>query len=298
MDHSSLGVHLEPFVADVRMPARIDSVFSTFRPHVVFHAAAYKQIPLMEKHPCEAVINNVYATRSLLDISSKHKVRQFVFISSDKAVNPTSVMGCTKRVGELLVQAYAEKGWLPSTCVRFGNVMSSRGSIVALFERQIAEGGPVTVTHPDVVRFFMSIPEAVHLVICAGALGSKGEIFVLEMGSQRNILELANDMVRLAGLRPGKDVDIVFTGLRPGEKLREELVADGEETRPTAIDGLLVIAPEPVEWAALEKQVLNLVSSAWRNDVLALHPILEHMPIGFRWQAAEVGMSTMNGVQR
>jgi FlaA1/EpsC-like NDP-sugar epimerase len=207
---------------------------------VVFHAAAYKHVPLMEWNRAEAVTNNVLGTRALLEAAAAHDVPRFVLISTDKAVNPVNVMGATKRAAELLVQDAARRTGRAYVAVRFGNVLGSRGSVVPLFQKQIARGGPVTVTHPDMRRFFMTIPEAVQLVIQAAALGSGGEIFVLQMGEQIRIAELAQQLIRLSGLEPGRDVDVVFTQPRPGEKLSEELFAAGERPHPTRHDKILV----------------------------------------------------------
>ena len=268
---------IEPQIADIRHRERLLALFAEFRPQVVFHAAAHKHVPLMEKHPCEAVLNNVYGTKTLLDACRENGVERFVFISSDKAVNPTSVMGATKRVGEMLVQALANGGSLPSACVRFGNVMDSRGSVIPLFRKQIAEGGPITVTHPDVVRFFMTIPEAVQLVLCAGTLGEQGEVFVLDMGNPRKILDLAHEMVLLSGFEPGKDIEIAITGLRPGEKLVEELVAPTENVCPTRFDKVLMIVPCPLDGDIISEKVTDLVRTARENDREGVYRVLSAM---------------------
>jgi len=268
---------IEPQIADIRHRERLLALFAEFRPQVVFHAAAHKHVPLMEKHPCEAVLNNVYGTKTLLDACRENGVERFVFISSDKAVNPTSVMGATKRVGEMLVQALAHGGSLPSACVRFGNVMDSRGSVIPLFRKQIAEGGPITVTHPDVVRFFMTIPEAVQLVLCAGTLGEQGEVFVLDMGNPRKILDLAHEMVLLSGFEPGKDIEIAITGLRPGEKLVEELVAPNENVCPTRFDKVLMIVPCALDGNIISEKVTDLVRTARENDREGVYRVLSAM---------------------
>ena len=268
-------------IADVRHRNRLMEVFRGFKPQVVFHAAAHKHVPLMEKHPCEAVANNVFGTKTLLDACLEHNVERFVFISTDKAVNPLSVMGATKRVGEMLVQAIANGGTLPAACVRFGNVMDSRGSVIPLFRKQIAEGGPITVTHPEVVRFFMTIPEAVRLVSCAGALGRHGEIFVLDMGNPRKILELAHEMVQLSGNELGKDIEIRITGLRPGEKLAEELVGPDENARPTRFEQLSVLAPCALDAENVFENVTRLMNAAQENDRKQVYQVLKGMGIGF-----------------
>jgi FlaA1/EpsC-like NDP-sugar epimerase len=219
---------IETVIADITDYARMDAVLGQHRPDIIFHAAAYKHVPLMESHPGEAVKNIVLATRSLVDLAEAHGASGFVMISTDKAVNPTSVMGACKRLAEQYVQAKSENARCRMVTVRFGNVLDSAGSVVPIFRAQIAHGGPVTVTHPDMIRYFMLIPEAAQLVIQAGAMGQGGEIFVLDMGEPVRIVDLAHDMIRLSGLRVGEDIEIEYTGLRPGEKLFEELYGDGE----------------------------------------------------------------------
>jgi len=222
------------FVADIRDAVRMECIFSEVRPGYVFHAAAYKHVPLMEENPREAITTNVEGTRVLADIAVKQGVLKFVMISSDKAVNPTNVMGATKRVAEAYVQALnaAQEGTRFIT-TRFGNVLGSNGSVIPLFKQQIAKGGPLTVTHPDMVRYFMTIPEACQLVLEAAAMGSGGEVFIFEMGKPVKIVDLARTMIRLAGLIPDKDIEIVFSGMRPGEKLYEELFADEDMLQET-----------------------------------------------------------------
>jgi len=219
---------LTPIIADTRDLDRLTHVFAEARPEVVLHAAAHKHVPLMELNPVEAVTNNVGGTRNLVGTCERFNVPTFVMISTDKAVNPTSTMGATKRVAELLVQEAAQRSGRRYVAVRFGNVLGSRGSVVPLFQRQIEAGGPITVTHPDIERYFMTIPEAVQLVLQAATIGTGGEVFVLDMGEPVKIVDLARDMIRLAGLEEGHDIDIAYTGLRPGEKLYEELFLDDE----------------------------------------------------------------------
>ncbi|MDD4783728.1 MAG: nucleoside-diphosphate sugar epimerase/dehydratase, partial [Syntrophaceticus sp.] len=223
-----------PELADVRKGCHIKRVFELYHPQVVFHAAAYKHVPMMERFPEHAVDNNIYGTYLVASTAKKHSCETFVFVSTDKAVNPTSVMGASKRAAELVVQHFNEQCKEENlnsrfAAVRFGNVLGSRGSVIPTFKRQISDGGPVTVTHPDMVRYFMTIPEAVQLIVQAGSFAKGGELFVLDMGEPVRILDLAEDMIRLSGLTPGKDIEIKITGMRPGEKLREELFTDQEK---------------------------------------------------------------------
>lgn len=239
-DRGLRDIEIVPIIADVRFPERLETVFNQYKPQIVFHAAAHKHVPLMEANPAEAITNNVLGTRNLLNAAEAHNVAHFVMISTDKAVNPTSVMGASKRVAELLVHQAAERTGKPFVAVRFGNVLGSRGSVVLTFKQQIAAGGPVTVTHPEMKRFFMTIPEAVQLVLQAAVLGKGGEVFVLNMGEPVKIVDLARDLIELSGLEVGRDIDITFTGMRPGEKLFEELFIPGETYVPTAHDKIFV----------------------------------------------------------
>ncbi len=230
----SKGVeNFTPIVADIRDHQRIEIIFDRFKPNMVFHAAAYKHVPLMENNPCEAIKINVLGTRKLADMSVKYNVDKFVFVSTDKAVNPTNVMGATKRVAEMYIKCLHNKSKTKFITTRFGNVLGSNGSVIPLFKKQIEKGGPLTVTHKDVTRFFMTIPEASQLVIEAGTMGNGGEIFIFDMGESVKIFDLAKKMIRLSGLNYPNDIDIKITGLRPGEKLYEELLADTENTLPT-----------------------------------------------------------------
>ena len=224
---------VDPIIADVRDYTRMASVIGQYRPYSVFHAAAHKHVPLMEQNVTEAVLNNVLGTQNVVTLSAAHDVQHFVLISTDKAVRPTSVMGVTKRIAEHVVHECAVERQSGYVAVRFGNVLGSRGSVVPTFMRQIAEGGPVTITHPDMSRYFMTIPEAVQLVLQAAALGDQGEVFVLDMGEPVRVFDLALDLIRLSGLEPGVDVEVNFTGVRPGEKLFEELFFQGAQMVPT-----------------------------------------------------------------
>jgi FlaA1/EpsC-like NDP-sugar epimerase len=228
----SLPIH--PVIADVRDVNRMQEVCKQHRPEVLFHTAAHKHVPLMEVNVEDAVTNNVLGTRNVVDAANRHEVERLVLISTDKAIRPVSVMGATKRLAEMIVLDAAHRNGRAYTVVRFGNVLGSRGSVVPLFKNQIARGGPVTITHPDMRRYFMTIPEAVHLVLQAASMGQGGEVFLLNMGQQVRILDLAEDLIRLSGLEPGRDIEITFTGIRPGEKLSEDLWEEGMQFQPTA----------------------------------------------------------------
>ncbi len=227
-------VKIVPVIGDVTVPDRVAEVFRQTCPDIVFHAAAHKHVPLMELNPKEAIRNNILGTRVVAEAAVRAGVSRFVLISTDKAVNPSSVMGVTKRIAEHMMQEFNSPGLTQFMVVRFGNVLGSNGSVVPLFAEQIRKGGPVTVTHPEIKRFFMTIPEAVQLVLQASAMGRGGEVFVLDMGEQIKVADLARNMIVLAGLVPGKDIDIVYTGLRPGEKMYEELFEEQEQVEPTA----------------------------------------------------------------
>lgn len=233
-------VEFTPVMGDIRMIHRVESIYQRFRPHIVFHAAAYKHVPLMEENPCEAVHTNVYGTRNVADMAVKYDVDKFIMVSTDKAVNPTNVMGASKRLAEMYVQSLSiaiskgrQSGKTRFITTRFGNVLGSNGSVIPHFREQLAKGGPLTVTHPDIIRYFMTIPEACRLVLEAAFMGKGNEIFVFDMGTPVKIANLARRMIELAGLIPGEDIEIKYTGLRPGEKLYEELLATKENTLPT-----------------------------------------------------------------
>jgi FlaA1/EpsC-like NDP-sugar epimerase len=251
-------------VADVRDRPRLEAIFQRYRPEIVFHAAAHKHVPMMEGNAEDAVTNNVLGTRQMVELAAAYDVARFVLISSDKAVNPVSIMGCTKRVAELLVTEAAQRAGRPYVSVRFGNVLGSRGSVVPLFRQQIAEGGPITVTHPDMQRYFMTIPEAVLLVQQAAVLGEPGTVFVLDMGEPVKMVDLANDLVQLSGLQVGRDIDIIFTGVRPGEKLFEELFGGVEAFDRTRHEKIFVARDGHAASGeqTLDQQVDKLVEAA------------------------------------
>jgi FlaA1/EpsC-like NDP-sugar epimerase len=248
---------LHPVVADIRNLDRLSNVVDHFHPQLVFHAAAHKHVPLMEINIEEAITNNVIGTRNVVEATLNSQVDRLVMISTDKAIRPSSVMGATKRLGEMLVLDAAHRSGRPYTVVRFGNVLGSRGSVIPIFKSQIANGGPVTITHPDMERYFMTIPEAVHLVLQAAAMGHGGEVFVLRMGEQVKILQLADDLIRLSGLEPEKDIEIVFTGIRPGEKLSEELWDQWAQFEPTAHGGIVQLVDEDLLSGQMLRQTVN-----------------------------------------
>lgn len=276
--------NVQEVVADIRDRERLRCLFAETRPEVVFHAAAYKHVPLMESWPAEAVFNNVLGTRNLVELSGQFGVKSFVLISTDKAVNPTSIMGASKRVAEMIVQQHATGNTRTRfCCVRFGNVLGSRASVVPIFQRQIREGKNITVTHPEVRRYFMTIPEAVQLVIQAGSLGRSGEIFVLDMGDPVKIVDLAQNLIRLSGLVPGKDVHIEFTGLRPGEKLYEELLLNDENgVRSTRYSKIFVAQALLTDSSELNRTVEELAQAARKQDGIMIRHLFHRLNIGYR----------------
>lgn len=307
-------------VADVQDRRRLDSVFHRYRPDVVFHAAAHKHVPLMEEQPEEAIKNNVFGTRNAAELSIAYGVRNFVMVSTDKAVNPTSVMGASKRVAEMVVQSLAQRiqaartgrgsdaSWgfdaVPPAeavtrfgAVRFGNVLGSRGSVIPTMQRQIERGGPITVTHPDMVRFFMTIPEAVQLVLQAGALGDGGEIFVLDMGEPVRIIDLAENLIRLSGLVPGRDIQIRMTGIRPGEKLYEEILTAEEGTSATHHERIYVAPAASIDHDALGRALSRLKAVAEANESDAVREVLQSLVPGFAGPTAQPGL-TLESEQR
>ena len=271
------GLEILPVIADVRDSERMADVFAQHRPQVVFHAAAHKHVPLMEANPSEAVLNNTFGTRVVAELADRHGAEAFVLVSTDKAVNPTSVMGASKRVAELVVRELAGRSRTRFLAVRFGNVLGSRGSVVPLFQRQIEAGGPITITHPDIIRYFMTIPEAAQLVLQAGAIGRGGETFVLDMGEPVRIVDLAADLIKLAGLEPGRDIEIKFTGLRPGEKLFEELLTAEEGTAATCHQKIFVAQPERIVSERLRRDLDRLRLTARTGDAASIRRALQRL---------------------
>jgi FlaA1/EpsC-like NDP-sugar epimerase len=259
-------VPIEPRVADVTDAARMEQVFEAAKPALVFHAAAHKHVPMMEWNPGEGVKNNIGGTRVVADLSDRFGVERFVLISTDKAVNPSSVMGATKRVAEIYVHALSQRSSTRFVTVRFGNVLGSAGSVIPIFREQIARGGPVTVTHPDMTRYFMTIPEASQLVLQAGAMGDGGEIFILDMGEPVRIVDLAHDLISLSGLRPNDDIEIRFSGIRPGEKLAEELSTDAEHADKTRHPKVFIGRIKPHEWEAVQAGIAAVMHSAGSGE--------------------------------
>ncbi|MBS3780686.1 MAG: polysaccharide biosynthesis protein, partial [Desulfovermiculus sp.] len=229
-------------LADIRDRKQLEKAFEAVKPDVIFHAAAYKHVPMLELQPWKAVKNNILGTRNVIDMANRFDVSRFVFVSTDKAVRPTNIMGASKRTAEMIVQSQngCRKSGTRFMTVRFGNVVGSVGSVVPLFKKQIEQGGPVTVTHPEATRFFMTIPEACQLILQAGAMGKGSEIFILDMGTQIKIADMARDLIRLSGLEPDEDIKVEYIGLRPGEKLYEELITDGEDVLPTSHKKIMV----------------------------------------------------------
>ncbi|MGF1936146.1 MAG: nucleoside-diphosphate sugar epimerase/dehydratase [Nostoc sp. ChiQUE02] len=274
---------LYTFIGDIRYCDRLKHAFERFQPDVIFHAAAHKHVPLMELNSPEAITNNVLGTKNLLDMALQYNVRHFVMISTDKAVNPTNVMGASKRVAEMLVLQAARESGKPYVVVRFGNVLGSRGSVVPTFKKQIASGGPVTVTHPDICRYFMTIPEAVQLVLQAAVLSRGGEVLMLNMGEPVKIVDLAKELIRLSGYEVNKDIEILFTGLRPGEKLFEELFIEGEEYESTQHEKLFLVKNSSrIVSENLAILVEKLCTAATKNDANYIMFLLEQLVSGYK----------------
>ncbi len=260
--HDKYKVHtFETVIGDIRNLERMRNLFNTFRPEIVYHAAAYKHVPMMENNPSESILTNVQGTKIIADLSVQFEVQKFVMISTDKAVNPTNIMGATKRIAEIYIQSlnkHQQKTKFITT--RFGNVLGSNGSVIPRFKKQIEEGGPITVTHPNITRFFMTIPEACQLVLEAGSMGNGGEIFIFDMGQLVKIVDLAKKMILLSGLTLGKDIQLVFTGLRPGEKLYEELLNDQENTVPTHHSKIMIAKVKEYDFENISKKIEDLIN--------------------------------------
>jgi FlaA1/EpsC-like NDP-sugar epimerase len=271
--HPALSIH--PIIADIRDRQRLQHVFESLQPQVVFHAAAHKHVPLMEANIEDAISNNIIGTLNVVETAISSKVERLVMISSDKAIRPINVMGATKRMAEMIVLEAAQRNGAAFSVVRFGNVLGSRGSVVPNFKNQIAKGGPVTITHPDMMRYFMTIPEAVHLVLQAASMGKGGEVFLLNMGKPVRIMDLAEDLIRLSGLEPGKDIEIIFTGIRPGEKLSEDLWEEGLNYQPTNhTDIFRLFDEETVFNNSLSLTIDDLQRLAQAGDITAILDLL------------------------
>ena len=287
-------VRFEPVMGDIRMINRVESVFSRFHPQILFHAAAYKHVPLMEENPCEAVHTNVYGTRNVANMAVKYGVEKFVMISTDKAVNPTNVMGASKRLAEIYVQSLSlaiNEGKIPGKTqfitTRFGNVLGSNGSVIPRFREQLSKGGPLTVTHPDIIRYFMTIPEACRLVLEAAFMGKGGEIFVFDMGTPVKIADLARRMIELSGLIPDKDIEIKYTGLRPGEKLYEELLATKENTLPTENQKIYRAKVREYDYKEVDYAIDQLTELAIRVEKMEMVKMMKQIVPEFKSKNSE-----------
>ena len=263
----SQNIDLKSLIASIRDKKAIDEIFNRYHPDVVYHAAAHKHVPLMETRPMEAIKNNVFGTNNVIHSCIEHRVKRFIMISTDKAVNPTNVMGATKRMTEMILQANGHNGVTKMAAVRFGNVLGSNGSVIPIFKAQIAEGGPVTLTSKEIIRYFMTIPEAAQLVLQAGYYADQGDIFVLDMGEPVKILDLAEKMIRLAGLKPYEDIEIKEIGLRPGEKMFEELRLDGEDTTRTKNDLIYKNAPMDISVEDIDARLSQLHNVIYKENV-------------------------------
>ncbi|MNK10393.1 UDP-N-acetyl-alpha-D-glucosamine C6 dehydratase [compost metagenome] len=303
LEESHKQNNFHAFIGDVKDERRMVHLFETYKPHYVYHAAAYKHVPLMEDNPCEAIKNNVLGTKMIADLSVKYGVQKFVMVSTDKAVNPTNIMGASKRIAEIYVQSLnnslTQKDFIFSNglsyinelevkpitkfiTTRFGNVLGSNGSVIPRFKQQIEKGGPVTVTHPEITRYFMTIPEACRLVLEAGCMGKGGEIFIFDMGKSVKIIELAKKMIRLAGLIPNQDIKIQYSGLRPGEKLFEELLNDNENTMPTHHEKIMIGKVREYLFTEVEEQVYSLLNYAKANDDRQVVIAMKKMVVEFK----------------
>lgn len=268
---------LEVIIASIRDRVRMNKIFECYKPQIVFHAAAHKHVPLMEEHPTEAVKNNVFGTWNIAKLAKEYNAEKFVLISTDKAVNPANIMGATKRIAEMIVQSMNITEGTDFVAVRFGNVLGSNGSVIPLFKRQMAEGGPIRVTHPEITRYFMTIPEAAQLVLQAGSIAKGGEIFVLDMGEPVKIIELAERLISLAGLVPYVDIPIEFTGLRPGEKLYEELLMSEEGLKSTSHKKIFIGQPIEMDVAKLYAQLEELEKIIYEENDIGVKILLKQI---------------------
>lgn len=276
------NVSYEIVIGDIRNTERLENLFNTFQPEIVFHAAAYKHVPMMENNPSESILTNVFGTKNCADLSVKYKVEKFVMVSTDKAVNPTNVMGASKRIAEIYTQSLGKTSTTKFITTRFGNVLGSNGSVIPRFRQQIENGGPVTITHPDITRFFMTIPEACQLVLEAGTSGNGGEIFIFDMGESVKILDLAKKMIKLSGLTLDKDIKITFTGLRPGEKLYEELLANEENTLPTHHKQIMIAKVKEYDFDEINIKIKTLIASFENQDNKVIVKQMKHLVPEFK----------------
>lgn len=272
LKHNYPELNLETLIASVRNEVKVNKLFEIYHPDIVYHAAAHKHVPLMEDSPNEAIKNNVFGTLNVARAADKYNAQKFILISTDKAVNPTNVMGATKRLCEMIVQTYNKRSQTEYVAVRFGNVLGSNGSVIPIFKRQIKEGGPVTVTHPDIIRYFMTIPEAVSLVLQAGAYAKGGEIFILDMGEPVRIADMAKNLIKLSGYEPDVDIKIEYTGLRPGEKLYEELLMEEEGLQDTPNHMIHIGKPIEMNEDTFVERLINLKEAAYgeTDDIRSL----------------------------
>ena len=277
----------EIVIGNIANEYRIEKVFDKYRPSVVYHAAAYKHVPMMENNPAEAIRTNVKGTKIVADLSIKYNVKKFVMISTDKAVNPTNIMGASKRIAEIYTQSSNKKNVTKFITTRFGNVLGSNGSVINRFRKQIEKGGPITVTHPEITRYFMTIPEACQLVLEAGAMGKGGEIFVFDMGTSVKIADMAKKMIKLSGLELGKDIQLSFTGLRPGEKLYEELLNDKELTMPTHHSQIMIGKVKEYDFESITKQISSLISILPENNNFSIVRMMKEIVPEFKSQNSE-----------
>lgn len=276
------GKICEVVVGDIRSKERMSNVFNSFNPDIVYHAAAYKHVPLMENNPSEAILTNVFGTKVIADLAVENKVERFVMVSTDKAVNPTNIMGASKRIAEIYIQSLNGNVETDFVTTRFGNVLGSNGSVIPLFKKQIEQGGPITVTDPNITRFFMTIPEACQLVLEAGSIGNGGEIYVFDMGKSVKIVDLAKKMIRLSGLELGRDIQIVFSGLRPGEKLYEELLNNEENTLPTKNDQIMVAQVTSYNFEEVNKKIEDLIGLFHTQDNMAIVALMKDLVPEFK----------------